>query len=243
MIERKTFTTGGGTVPLLVAHPRGIASAPGIVVLQHAWGLDTFMEDRARSLAEHGYVAAAPDLFHRRPSAGSDLMARIRSLHDREILQDVDAAIAYLRELRAPHVHSIAVLGFCMGGRAAYLAAASRDAFNLALIFYGGNIRTAWVGGPSALSLTAQIGCPVLGFFGRQDKNPSPADVAAISAELARHGKPHDFRMYDAGHAFLNFNDPPRYCAHAARTAWSDCLALLNKHFMSSDKRRASRHG
>ena len=48
--------------------PAGAAQAPGIVVIMHGPGLDTFIEDRVDDLARHGYAAAAPDLYHRSPT-------------------------------------------------------------------------------------------------------------------------------------------------------------------------------
>jgi carboxymethylenebutenolidase len=228
--NRELCTAGGYAMPILVAQPQNADHAPGLVVLQHAWGFDVFMEDRLRQLASHGYLAVAPDLFHRQSAHDGDLLARIRNLRDAEILRDVDSSVAYLRQLAEPSVEAIGVLGFCMGGRAAYLAAAHRDDFAIAAVFYPGNLRTLWGGGPSAISVTADIHCPVVGFFGREDKNPSPADVEALSAELRRAGKTHEIRMYDAGHAFLNFNDPPRYREQPARQAWETCVALLARH-------------
>ena len=58
------------------------------------------------------------------------------------------------------------------------------------------------------------IACPVIGFFGLDDTNPSPADVDTIDAELTRHGKAHEFHRYaGAGHAFLDFANAERYRA------------------------------
>jgi dienelactone hydrolase len=66
-----------------------------------------------------------------------------------------------------------------------------------------------WGHGPSPYDLSDKIGCPILGLFGDDDPNPSPADVAKISAELTRLGKPHEFHGYaGAGHAFMNESRP-----------------------------------
>ena len=79
--------------------PAGAAQAPGIVVIMHGPGLDKFIEDRVDDLAHHGYAAAAPDLYHRQPEDGADMMARIGRLRDKEIIADADATIAHLRAL------------------------------------------------------------------------------------------------------------------------------------------------
>jgi len=119
--------------------PAGAAQAPGIVVIMHGPGLDKFIEDRVDDLAHHGYAAAAPDLYHRQPEDGADMMARIGRLRDKEIIADADATIAHLRALKDVRVTDLAVLGFCMGGRISYLLAGARPAaWRATGVFYGG---------------------------------------------------------------------------------------------------------
>lgn len=212
--------------------PSGVAAAPGVVVIMHGPGLDRFVEDRVADLARHGYAAAAPDLYHRQPADEPDTMKRVGRLRDAEILDDVDAAVAHLRSLERPRVTGLAVLGFCMGGRHTYLAAGSRPGtWRAAGVFYGGNIMKPFGDGPAPFDLTPQIACPVIGFFGLDDTNPSPADVDRIDAELTRHGKAHDFHRYaGAGHAFLNFTNAERYRPEQAADAWAKLLAFLDRH-------------
>jgi carboxymethylenebutenolidase len=98
-------------------------------------------------------------------------------------------------------------------------------------VFYGGNIMKAWGEGPAPLERTPRIDCPVIGFFGEDDTNPSPADVDRIDAELTAHGKPHDFHRYaGAGHAFLNFTNAERHRPEQAADAWQKLMAFLDRH-------------
>ena len=212
--------------------PVGATQAPGVVVIMHGPGLDKFVEDRVDALARHGYAAAAPDLYHRQADDGADMMTRIGRLRDTEIIADADATVAHLRAMKETHVTDLAVLGFCMGGRITYLLAGARPAaWRAAGVFYGGNIMKAWGDGPSPFELTKSIAAPMIGFFGLEDTNPSPADVDAIDAELTRHGKPHEFHRYEgAGHAFLNFTNAERYRASQAKDAWEKMLAFLGRH-------------
>ena len=79
--------------------------------------------------------------------------------------------------------------------------------------------------------LTKQIACPVVGFFGLDDTNPSQPDVDRIDAELSRLGKTHEFHRYEgAGHAFLNFTNADRYRPSQAKDAWEKMLAFLGRH-------------
>jgi carboxymethylenebutenolidase len=213
--------------------PAGAPQAPGIVVIMHGPGLDKFVEDRVDDLARHGYAAAAPDLYHRQNADdGADMMTRIGRLRDDEIVADADATIAHLRAMKETRVTDLAVLGFCMGGRITYLLAGARPAaWRAAGVFYGGNIMKPWGPGPTPLDLTKNIAAPMIGFFGLDDTNPSPADVDKIDGELSRLGKPHEFHRYEgAGHAFLNFTNAERYRPSQAKDAWEKMLAFLGRH-------------
>jgi carboxymethylenebutenolidase len=221
----------------------GGGPAPGIVVIQHGPGVDRFIENRVEDLARHGYVAAAPDLYHRQPRDGVDMPTRMSRLRDAEILIDVDATIDHLWRLSDVRVGDLAVLGFCMGGRVTYLLAGARPAtWRAAGVFYGGNIMKPWGNGPAPFDLTSEISCPVIGFFGLEDTNPSPADLDLINAELTRHGKPHEFHRYEsAGHAFLNFTNVERYRAAPAKDAWAKMLGFLERHVKGEATRSVTR--
>ncbi|TMQ22030.1 MAG: dienelactone hydrolase family protein [Candidatus Rokuibacteriota bacterium] len=88
-----------------------------------------------------------------------------------------------------------------------------------------------WGDTPTPFDLTREIACPLIGFFGAEDGNPSPDDVKKIDAELTKHGKPHEFHTYEgAGHAFLNFTNAERYREKQGADAWTKMLAFLDRH-------------
>lgn len=208
----------------------GPEDAPaGVIVMVHGPGLDAFIERQVNKLAAHGYAAAAMNVFHRQPDDGSTAMQRVARLRDDEIIADVEATVAHLRQRG---VSELAITGFCMGGRSTYLLAGARpEVWKAAGVFYGGNIMVAWGGETSPFDRTANIACPVIGFFGEDDTNPSPADVDRIEAELVRHGKVYEFHRYaGAGHAFLNFTNPERHRPTQAADAWDKLLAFLDRH-------------
>ena len=232
MARWDTLQADGQPMRVYVDVPGGGGAAPGVVVIQHGPGVDRFIEDRVEQLAHRGYAAAAPDLYHRQPADGGDMMTRMGRLRDREIVSDVDATIAHLRGLADARVGDLAVLGFCMGGRVTYMLAGARPAaWRAAGVFYGGNIMKPWGDAPTPFDLTREIACPLIGFFGAEDGNPSPDDVKKIDAELTKHGKPHEFHTYEgAGHAFLNFSNPERYREKQGADAWTKMLAFLDRH-------------
>jgi carboxymethylenebutenolidase len=238
MARWDTIQVDGTPMRVYLDTPAGGGTAPGVVVIQHGPGLDRFIEDRVEDLARHGYAAAAPDLYHRQPNDGADMMAKIGRLRDREMVSDVDATIAHMRQLRECRVGDLAVLGFCMGGRVTFMLAGARPgAWRAAGVFYGGSIMKPWGDSPRPFDLTGHITCPVIGFFGVEDTNPSPADVKTIDAEMTRLGKSHEFHMYEgAGHAFLNFGNAERYRPKQAADAWEKMLAYLDRNL----KRKAA---
>lgn len=210
--------------------PEGKGPFPGIVVMFHRAGIDAFTKDRVDRLAAAGYVAAAPNLYHRRP-ADEDEVAKMAALKDSEILADVQATVNRLSDLDAVDGGRLAILGHCMGGRTAFLGAAANPSFRAAVIHYCGNMFKPWGEGvPTPFERLSGLKGPVIGFFGNDDKNPSPDDVTKIDRELTRLGIRHEFHRYDgAGHAFQNFVRADVHRPAAAQDAWDKALAFLGR--------------
>lgn len=228
----------GSPMRLYVGTPSLGRAFPAVIVIQHGPGVDKFIEDRVENLTQHGYLAIAPDLYHRQTEEG-DMMTRIGRLRDVEVVSDVNAAVNYARRLKDTQLGDVGIIGFCMGGRVAYLMAASKPVFKAAGVFYGGNIMKAWGEGPTPFDLTPYVHCPIAGFFGLDDTNPSPADVDKISAQLDKYRKPHEFHRYPgAGHAFLNFTNPATFRDGPAREAWEELIPFLRRHLHTSRQLR-----
>lgn len=201
---------------------------PGIVIAQHGGGVDAQIQDAVHRLYREGYVVAAPELFHRQPAKVDS--PRFSLLRDNEIIADINATLAHLKAMRLT-VAPLGITGFCTGGRVAYLMACVNPEFKAAAVFYGGGIFRAQGDGPSPFEHSAGIQCPVIGFFGAEDSNPSPDDVKKIDAELARLKKWHEFHTYNnAGHAFQNFTSPERYRERASRASWTEMLAFFTEY-------------
>jgi carboxymethylenebutenolidase len=227
-IRWETAQADGTPMRIYVGVPESPGTHPGLVIAHHGPGIDAPIQDTVHRLAREGYAAAAPDLFRRQPQ-GIEPVKRTQLLRDDEIVADVKAAAAHLKSL-GPRVGPLGVMGFCMGGRVAYLAACEIAEFQAAAVFYGGNIMKALGDGPSPFQRSEKIRCPMIGCFGAEDTNPAPEDVKKIDAELARLGKWHEFHTYnDAGHAFHNFTSE-RYRERAARASWHELLAFLSEH-------------
>ena len=84
-----TTEVGGSTMRVYIASAEGAREVPAVLIAQHGPGVDRFIEDRVEALAAEGFLAAAPDLYHRQPADGADMMARIGRLRDAEIVADM----------------------------------------------------------------------------------------------------------------------------------------------------------
>lgn len=228
MIRDVMLNVGDSRMTVWLTRPASPAPHPAIVLMHHRGGLDEFTRRSAERLAASGFVVAAPNVYHRRPP-GEDTVLSRKAMTDGELVADIDAVVTYLGADPGVPADAIAIMGHCAGGRMAYLGAASNPRFKAAVVLYGGGIlRGEGDGRPAPLALTKQIRGPVLGLFGKEDQNPSPADVGQIAAALTAHQIRHEFHSYDgAGHAFQNFDDPPRYRPAQAEEAWSRLLAFL----------------
>lgn len=230
---------------LYVGMPSLGRAFPAVIVIHPGSGVDKFIEDRVENLAQQGYLAIAPDLYHRQTSAAAgvlddgDMLTRIGRLRDPEVISDVNAAVNYARRLKDTQLGDVGIIGFCMGGRVAYLMAASKPVFKAAGVFYGGDIMKAWGNGPTPFDLTPYIHCPIAGFFGAEDANPSPADVDRIAAQLDKYRKPREFHRYpEAGHAFLSITNPATYREGPARDAWDKLIPFLQRNLQTSRQPR-----
>src|SRR5574341_2571162 len=216
-------------MPTYVSMPTGSGPFAAMVVIQHQSGVDEFIQGITKRLADAGYLAAAPNLYHRDgPDCQDDMRSRSQRLGDRRVINDIDATVRFLQRQSFVDATRLGIIGFCMGGRVVYLLAAANPAFKAAVTFYPGNTARAWGRDvPSPFERTAEIHCPLQGHFGADDKNPSPEDMAKLDAELIKYRKTHEFYSYaNAGHAFMD-NTKESFRAHAEAAAWPRTLDFL----------------
>jgi len=227
------LTVGGSSMDMYASIPSGSGPHPAVVIAFHIGGLDDFDRRMADQLAEAGYVAVVPDLFHR---FSQELMAgprmdRLGHLSDPDIIADMNAAVDFLKGQSSVNSDKIGVTGFCMGGRIAWLMAATNPIFKCTVPFYGGNIMGNWGPGETPFAQTSNINCPMLFHFGAADGNPSPEDMVTLDNELTKLGKAHTFHSYDgAGHAFMDYTNPERHHKEAADAAWPRTLEFFATH-------------
>jgi carboxymethylenebutenolidase len=226
--------TADGPMALYEARPDGPA-ARAVVVVQEAFGVNSYIEGVTDRFAEAGFDAVAPHVFHRAGggTAPYDDFAKVIPLYegltDDGILMDLDAAFAHLNVLG--HVAgSIGLVGFCFGGRVSFLAAARRT-FGASVGFYGGGIVTArFPQFPPLVGEAASLQTPWLGLFGDEDGSIPVEDVEELRGALGSAPVPTDVVRYaGADHGFF-CDQRPAFHREASDDAWRRTLAWFGTH-------------
>jgi carboxymethylenebutenolidase len=218
----------GGEFRAYMAKPEK-GSGPGLVLLQEIFGVNQYMRDVADLYAEEGYVVLCPDLFWRiEPgielgTSDADRQKAFALLAKFDVAQGVEDIKSTVERLRGlPELKGrIGALGFCLGGRLAYLAAAKAGA-DVAVSYYG-------VGIEQDLALAPRLRCPLVLHFGELDKYSPPEAIEAIRGAFA--GRPADglppaeiYVYPGADHAFarpagMHFDKPASLMAHSRSIA------------------------
>jgi len=228
------LSTPDGKMETFESRPKEGGAHPAVVVLMEAFGLNGHIKNVTERIAREGYVAIAPDLYHREaerlvPYAELQKAVGIMNrLQDDKVMSDVGAVIAHLKAQNYVKAGSIGVTGFCMGGRFTYLTAAHHNKdVKAAVAFYGGGIP---MGNPSPLSRTGEIGCPIYLFFGGKDPLIPADHVAQINKALTDHHKTFMMKLYpDATHGFF-CDERQSYHPDAAKDAWEKTKSFFAQH-------------
>lgn len=193
---------------------------PGLVVLQEWWGLNEQIKGVADRLAQAGFVALAPDLYHGE-LAGHDEMDKagqlMTDLPPDRAAKDMGGAVDFLAGHDAVSGDGIGVIGFCMGGLLTMMLAAQRgDKVKAAMPFYGfpaADSEPDWSG------LTAVV----RGHMASPDDFFTPEAAQDLESRLQGMGKDVQFTVHAAGHAFMNeTNAIGTYDAELAERLWGE---------------------
>lgn len=191
--------SSGEAIPVFSAIPEGAGPWPGVVVVHDALGMTEDLRRQARWLASAGFLAAAPDLFHR----GGRIGCLIRTIRDMSRGADGPAFtdLARVRNWLTTHPRGtgrVGIVGFCLGGGFA-LMLAPRHGYDASAVNYG----------PAREVDFDRLGdaCPIVASYGGND--PTGKGVAArLERLLSQAGIPHDVKEYPGvGHGFMNDHD------------------------------------
>jgi carboxymethylenebutenolidase len=200
MAETVEFTSNGSTAEGYLARPeRG--RGPGVLVVQEWWGLESGIKDAADRLADAGFTALCPDLYHGEVASHQEpdqAAALMNSLPADRAARDMSGAIDFLLADAGTTGDHVGVVGFCMGGMLAWLIAANRpDAVSALVPFYGypsGDMEPDW----------SKLTAVVRGHMAEQDDFFGPDGAKALEAKLRDLGKDVQLTVHPGtGHAFM----------------------------------------
>jgi carboxymethylenebutenolidase len=205
--ERLTLQASDGNAFAATFGQTSAENAPAVVVLPDIRGLHPYYEALAEAFADAGVNALAVDLYGRTAGASHRDEAFEWKPHraaatDAGVLADVRVALDELYRRGAAHVY---VLGFCFGGRAAFMSG-TLDGVNGVVGFYGWPAREEEGGSsPVAEARAGRLKAPVLALYGGADEGIKPEDAQAFAKALDAAGTPQESVVYDgAPHSFFD---------------------------------------
>jgi len=229
--ENITLKVADGTsMNAYVATPAEGAKAPGLLVFQEAFGVNAHIRDVTDRFAKQGYLAIAPELFHRTGPGFEGVysnfpacMPHMQALTPDGLIVDARAAFDWLQKNPRVMPNATASVGYCMGGRVSFLAN-SAIPLKAAISFYGGGIA------PALLPRAAQQNGPILFFWGALDSHIPKEHIRNIIDAMQEAKKTYvNVEFSDADHGFF-CDARPSYKETAAKQAWELALKFLSTY-------------
>jgi carboxymethylenebutenolidase len=220
----------GTTMDAYIAYPKGNGPFPAIIVLQEAFGVNNHIRNVTDKLAAQGYIAIAPELFHRTAAPGLELayndfpsvMPHYQAMTTESIEADMKGTFEWLQQQTNIKKDKIAAIGFCLGGRVSLIANMVLP-LAAAVSYYGGSTTPL-------LDRLNELHAPQLMFWGGLDKHILPEHIDALEKGLKAADKKYiNVVLSDADHGF-NCDEKPAYNPKAAKEAWAMVLAFLENN-------------
>jgi carboxymethylenebutenolidase len=218
----------GTRMAAYVARPERGGPHPGLLVFQEAFGVNHHIRNVSERFAAEGYVAIAPELFHRTAPPGFEgsytdfpaVMPHARAVTTETAELDIRSAYEWLRSNAEVKADEISSVGFCMGGRASFIAN-SLVSLRGAVSFYGGGIA------PGLLDRGVKLQAPSLFIWGGLDKHITVEHRNAVTEALDAQQKTYvNVEFSRADHGFF-CDERAAYEPHSARQAWALTLEFL----------------
>jgi len=190
------FNTNGKGARGYLSEPTG-KKGPGVIVLQEWWGLVDHIKEICDRFAREGYTAFAPDLYHGESASGPDEAGRLMmALNINQSERDLQGAINFLVQQKSSEGKKVGVIGFCMGGQLAMLAATTSPNVAAVANFYGIH--------PNVKPDFKKIEASILGIFAEKDTFVTPEAVKQLETSLRDVGKKPQFHSFTGvDHAFF----------------------------------------
>jgi carboxymethylenebutenolidase len=231
--EWQTIKVADGTeMRLYVARPDGAkGKVPAVIVVQEAFGVNKHIRSVTERVAELGYVAVSPEMFHRSAPPGFEgsyddfntVMPHMNALTEDGMVADLTATYKFLEGDAQADAKQTACVGYCMGGRVAFLANSVLP-LKAAVSYYGGRI-------PALLAKHVNQHAPILFFWGGLDKHIPFEQRREVTSALDAAGKPYiNVDFANADHGFF-CEDRKVYHPDSARQSWALFAQFLEDRF------------
>ena len=218
MTEKIEFETPDGSQA--TGFRAGSVKAPGVVVIQEWWGVNSQIHAVCERLAAAGFATLAPDLYAGKVVPYHDTIAAGEALEALDY-ERVVGQILVGAARRLAGGGKVGCIGFSLGGMLSVLAAAYVPAVSAAISFYGL---------PPVEHLSPdKVRVPLQGHFASRDQGITPRMVAEFAAGLEAARRPYEFYRYETDHAFLNEERSETYDRAAATLAWDRGLRFLRE--------------
>lgn len=223
------------------AAPPVAGAAPGIVVLMEAFGLTPHIRRVCDRFAAAGFAALAPDIYHGKQFSYDPMdqaIAALRALKDDQVMAEIGSSLDWLERQPAVAPAQLGVVGFCMGGRLAFLAACRHAArLRASVAYYGGGIcpedEKDRLGRTPPISEAAALAAPLLLIYGGKDGGIPAAEHARVAQRLGDLDKRYILSLHPgAGHGFC-CEDRSSYAPKATEQAHAETIDFLKRSFVA----------
>lgn len=223
MGEKVSFASNGGTCEGYLAIPKS-GRGPAVIVIQEWWGLVGHITTIADRLAEAGFVALAPDLYHGVIAKEPDhAMKMLMGLAMDKAALDIAGAARYLGDRSDVTGRGIGTVGFCMGGSLALWSATLSAEVIATVAFYPGlpwqRMAPVW---QNYSGKSAQIHCSE-----SDGRSSAPGIQEAVKAISSGGGNVETFDYPGTHHAFFNDGRPEVYDKEASAIAWNRMISFF----------------
>jgi carboxymethylenebutenolidase len=223
-----------------VERPQGKGPFPGVIVIMEAFGITGHIQNVCKRLAAAGFVALAPDHFHGDvipyDSQMEKILDKLKSLKDETLVKEVGQSLDWFDKQADVKRDAHGIIGFCMGGRLAFLSNCRFPTrFHAAVGFYGGAIAPGTdpdrFGRTPPISEAGKMQAPLFLGYGADDQGIPGDEHARIAKTLTDLKKRYVLSVYPgAGHAFL-CEERPAYAPAVEPIAWREAIEFFKANF------------
>ena len=225
-----------GEIPAYRAMPATGKDFPVVLVVQEIFGVHEHIKDICRRFAKKGYLAVAPDLYVRQGDVSNltafpEILKIVSKVPDEQVMADLDATVAWVKETGKGNADKLGITGFCWGGRIVWLYSAHNPNLKAGAAWYGRLVGMADRLHPkNPIDLVNDLKAPVLGLYGGADNGIPNNTVEQMQKALKESGKPGEIVLYpETPHGF-HADYRPTYRKEHAENGWKRLLDWFAKN-------------